>query len=206
MCVHKVWQFIEGELAAGRPVDDAIASAALDENWEKYGPKGHAYEADYRRDAVAKALRTLGYHSAANSRMLRPELRLKVVGGEIIVVPDHVEISKDGVGGTRLLIQDLHFGTSPEKSPSDDYYALYDVAAEQTYPGAKRRIQAMYMSDGVALEVTIKADRRRDSLRKYERAIQGILRAELEPRPSDKQCPYCSGYHICPAAEIQQVH
>jgi DNA helicase II / ATP-dependent DNA helicase PcrA len=205
LCVHKVWQFIEGELAASRPVDHSTVSAAFDENWEKYGPKGHAYEADYRRDAVAKALRTLGYQSAANSRMLRPELRLKVVGGEIIVVPDYVEISEDG-GGRHLLIQDLHFGNSPEKPPSDDHYDLYDVAAEQTYPGAKRKIQAMYMSDGVALEVTVKADRRRDSLQKYERAIQGVLRAELEPRPSDRQCPYCSGYHICPAAEIQQVH
>lgn len=205
LCVHKVWQFIECEFAEGRPVDHATVSAAFDEHWEKYGPKGHAYEADYRRDAVAKALRTLGYQSAANSRMLRPELRLKVVGGEIIVVPDYVEISEDG-GGRHLLIQDLHFGSSPEKPPSDDHYALYDVAAEQTYPGAKRKIQAMYMSDGVALEVTVKADRRRDSLRKYERAIQGVLRAELEPRPSDKQCPYCSGYRICPTAEIQQVH
>lgn len=145
--------------------------------------------------------RTLDFNSKASSRMLRPELTLQVTGGQIIVRPDDVELGEDGAG-RNLLIQDLHFVSAPERPPTDDYYALYDAVAEQIYPGVRRRIKAMYMSDGVTLEVTVKTDRRRDSLRKYERAIQWVLRGEFDARPADRHCPYCAGYLICPAAEI----
>jgi CRISPR/Cas system-associated exonuclease Cas4 (RecB family) len=204
LCVHRVWQFIERKLETDRSIDLGTVIAAFNKEWKKCGPEGHAYEDDYRRDAIAMVRRTLDYSSKASSKMLRPELKLQVTGGEIIVRPDYVELGEDGAG-RQLLIQKLHFGNAPEKPPADDYYALYDAVADQIYPGVRRKIQAMYMSDGVTLEVTVKADRRRDSLRKYERAIQGVLRSEFDPRPTDKHCPYCVGYHICPAAELRNM-
>jgi superfamily I DNA/RNA helicase/Zn-dependent peptidase ImmA (M78 family)/CRISPR/Cas system-associated exonuclease Cas4 (RecB family) len=201
LCVHKVWQFIEEELEAGRSIDAAILMAALDEAWKDYGPDGHAYEEDYRKDAEAMVRRTLDHSSGAKSRMLRPTWFLNVTGGVIIVRPDYVELSETPEG-ISLLIQDLNFGTAPEKAPIDDYFSLYDAAAEQLYPQSKRRIQMMYMSDGEILNVTVNADKKKVGLRNYEKAIQGVLRNKLPIRPTEKHCPHCPGYHICPTAEI----
>lgn len=47
----------------------------------------------------------------------------------------------------------------------------------------------MYLSDGVTLDAPVKADRRRDSLRKYEKAIQGVSARGVCPAPSRQALP-----------------
>jgi DNA helicase-2/ATP-dependent DNA helicase PcrA len=201
LCVHRVWQFIEREIADGRSIDEAILMDAFDETWKEFGPKGHAYEDDYRRDALAMVQCTFGHRSTAKSRILRPTWSLRVKGGEIIVRPDYVEISETA-GGICLLIQDLNFGIAPERAPEEDYFALYDLAAAQLFPTARRRIQVLYMSDEEILEVAVNSDRRKASLRKYEKAIRAVLDNDFIPRPSERHCPHCVGYHICPTSEV----
>jgi CRISPR/Cas system-associated exonuclease Cas4 (RecB family) len=201
LCVHRMWQFIEGELESSQPIDDAVLMSAFDETWNNFGPVGHAYEADYRQDAAAIVRRTLARRSAAGSLLLRPTWLLKTEAGVIIVRPDYVEVN-DSPEGRIILIQDLHFGSAPNKAPSNDYFALYAAAAEQTFPSAKIKIQAVYVSNGETFDVNINSDKRKAALRIYQNAIQGILRGEFSPRPTEKGCPRCPGYHLCPAAEI----
>ena len=168
--------------------------------WEAYGTTGHAYEADYRKEAEALIRQTLEYHSATESRIPRPEWKVPLKNGIVIVRPDYVEFADDGSGLT-LFVQHLHLGAAPPKAPSDDYYALYDMAASQAYPEAKRRIQAMYMSTGETIDIPVSYNQRRASVQNYEKAISGILEAGFDASPTDKRCPYCPSYFICPSIE-----
>jgi DNA helicase II / ATP-dependent DNA helicase PcrA len=200
LCIRRVWQSMGKQYPAGREVDWALIAAKIDEVWEAHGPTGHAYEADYRKEAEALIRQTLEYHSATESRIPRPEWKVPLKNGIVIVRPDYVEFADDGSGLT-LFVQHLHLGAPPPKPPSDDYYALYDMAASQAYPEAKRRIQAMYMSTGETIDIHVSYSQRRASVQNYEKAISRILEGGFEANPKDKRCPYCPSYFICPSIE-----
>lgn len=126
----------------------------------------------------------------------RPPLK----SGIVIVRPDYIEFADDGSGLT-LFVQHLHLGAAPSKQPSDDYYALYDMAAAQAYPEAKRRIQARYMTTGEALDINVSYNQRRASVQNYEKAMRGIIEGGFGANPKDRRCPYCPSYFICPSIE-----
>jgi hypothetical protein len=172
----------------------------FEEAWKTFGPKGHAYEVDYHAEALAMIRRTLDYRSTARDRILRPTWKVKLRSGEVQVRPDYVEINEDS-SGQQILIQDMRFGQPPLKTPADDCYALYETAVREAYPSARCTIQAVYMTNGATRDVQLTYGGRAASLRKYERAIQGILRGEFGARPTDGRCPYCPYFFICPAAE-----
>jgi DNA helicase-2/ATP-dependent DNA helicase PcrA len=200
LCIHRVWQSIGRQYPAGREVDWGLITSKIEEVWEVHGPTGHAYESDYRKEAEAMIRQTLQYHSATETRILRPEWKVPLKNGIVIVRPDYIEFADDGSGLT-LFVQHLHLGAAPPKPPSDDYYALYDIAASQAYPEVKRRIQAMYMSTGETLDVHVSYNQRRVSVQNYEKAMRGITEGGFGASPKDKRCPYCPSYFICPSIE-----
>jgi DNA helicase II / ATP-dependent DNA helicase PcrA len=200
LCIHQVWQSIGRQFPAGRDIDWGYIAAKIEEVWEAHGPKGHAYETDYRKEAEAIIRQTLEYHSATETRILRPEWKVPLKSGTVVVRPDYIEFADDGSGLT-LFVQHLHLGSAPSKPPTDDYYVLYDIAATRAYPEAKRRIQAMYMTTGETLDIHVTYNWRKTSLQNYEKAMVGIIQGEFAASPNDKRCPYCHSYFNCPTIE-----
>src|SRR5215213_1516035 len=137
------------------------------------GPKDHPWKEDYRDEALAMVGHTLVY-SSSGTRMLRPDWRLKLPSGEVIVRPDYAEVDEGGQDKF-VLMQDMRFGPPPSRSPTDDHYALYDMAAAEAYPKARRAIQAVYMSNGQVVEVKVTSGARKTGAERYDRAIRGIL-------------------------------
>lgn len=201
LCIHQVWQAIGREYPAGREIDWKHIATKIEEVWKTHGPTGHAYEPDYRKEAEAMIRQTLEYHSATETRILRPEWKVPLKNGIVIVRPDYIEFADDGSGLT-LFIQHLHLGAAPAKPPTDDYYVLYELAAARAYPENKRRIQAMYMSTGETLDVHVSYNQRKASVQNYEKAMRGIIEGGFDARPKEKRCPYCPSYVVCPSIEI----
>jgi superfamily I DNA/RNA helicase len=199
LCVHRVWELIEERLHSGFGVDEETVSAVFDEVWEKLGPKDHPWKEDYRGEALAMVGQTLVFTSSG-TRVLRPNWNLRLPSGDVIVRPDYTEIDESGAEPL-VLMQDMRFGPSPSRSPTDDHYALYDMAAAEVFPKSRRAIQAVYMSNGDIMEVKVTAGARKAAAERYDRAIRGILRGEFEARPEERHCPYCPCFFICPAAE-----
>lgn len=199
LCVHRVWELIEERLHAGFGVDEETVSAVFDEVWEKLGPKDHPWKEDYRGEALAMVGQTLVFTSSG-TRVLRPSWTLKLPSGEVLVRPDYAEVDESGPAPF-VLMQDMCFGPSPLRSPVKDHYALYDLAAAAAYPKSRRAIQAVYMSNGAVLEVTVTATARKAATERYDKAIRGILRGEFEAKPEERHCPYCPCFFICPASE-----
>lgn len=75
-CIHQVWQSIGRQYPAGREVDWDLIATKIEEVWKTHGPTGHAYESDYRKEAEAIIRQTLEYHSATETRLLRPEWKV----------------------------------------------------------------------------------------------------------------------------------
>lgn len=167
--------------------------------WEKLGPKDHPWKEDYRGEALSMVGQTLVFTSSG-TRVLRPSWTLKLPSGEVLVRPDYAEVDESGPAPF-VLMQDMCFGPSPLRSPVKDHYALYDLAAAAAYPKSRRAIQAVYMSNGAVLEVTVTATARKAAAERYDRAIRGILRGEFEAKPEERHCPYCPCFFICPASE-----
>jgi hypothetical protein len=199
-----VWQSIGRQYPTGREIDWGHITEKIDEVWEAHGPTGHAYEPDYRNEAEAIIRQTLEYHSATKTRILRPEWKVPLENGVVIVRPDYIEFA-DGGSGLTLFVQHLHLGAAPAKPPRDDYYVLYDMAAARAYPEVKRRIQAMYMSTGEALDIHVSYNQRKTSVQNYEKAMRGIIQGGFDARPTDKRCPYCPSYFICPSIEVMST-
>jgi hypothetical protein len=172
----------------------------LGQLWGDCGPKGHAYEADYRREAEAIIQQTFNYRSTSEDRILRPNWKVELESGVVIVRPSYVEFTEDEAGVT-VIIKHLHLGAPPMKDQTEDYYALSDLAAERAYPHNRRRIQAMYMSTGETIEVAVPYSWRKTKLQRYEGAMRGILRGDFDARPNNKRCPFCTCYCICPSME-----
>ncbi|HEX8162897.1 MAG TPA: ATP-dependent helicase [Pyrinomonadaceae bacterium] len=200
LCIHQVWQSIGRQFPAGRGIDWDYIEAKVEEVWAAHGPTGHAYEPDYRKEAEAIIRQTLEYHSATETRILRPEWKVPLKNGTVVVRPDYIEFVDDGSGLT-LFVQHLHLGDAPLKPPTDDYYVLYDIAAAQAYPDTRRRIQAMYMSTGETIDINVSYNWRKAGLQNYEKAMRGIIQAEFDAHPKDKRCPYCPSYFNCPSME-----
>jgi superfamily I DNA/RNA helicase len=200
LCIHQVWQSIGKQFPSGRAVDWGFIEAKIEEVWAAHGPTGHAYEPDYRKEAEAIIRQTLEYHSATETRLLRPEWKVALKNGAVVVRPDYIEFVDDGSGLT-LFVQHLHLGAAPLKPPTDDYYVLYDIAAARAYPETKRRIQAMYMSTGEIIDINVSYDWRKAAVQNYENAMRGIANGEFDAHPKDKRCPYCPSYFNCPSME-----
>lgn len=86
------------------------------------------------------------------------------------------------------------------RSESDkDIYALYDAAAKNTYPlGTCITLRAESLATGHIQEIRLNSRTRATRLSHYDAAMGGILRNEFPAQPSDRECPQCPFYFICP--------
>jgi DNA helicase II / ATP-dependent DNA helicase PcrA len=80
-----------------------------------------------------------------------------------------------------------------------DIYALYQVGARQTSPGCE--IQVVYLSTGDIQQVALKDRTVNTRLAHYDQAMEGIIQQQFHPIPSDRTCPRCAHYFVCPVAE-----
>lgn len=197
LCVYKVWEAVK-KLPPENRVDSEITSI-INQIWAEFGPRNHAYEADYRTEAERMIGRAINRNAGSSEHILIPEWEVKLESGTVKVKPDFVEFVDGDDGDIWLRIHDLKFGTTPDKITPDHVLTLYDIAAEQSFSGRKHRIMVTYMTTGDSMEVTISRPERENGKRTFEKALRGINAGDFSPRPDDRKCPYCPHYFICPS-------
>jgi hypothetical protein len=113
---------------------------------------------------------------------------------------DHTELVEEEAAPF-LLVQRIRTGR-PSKSEADKpIYGLYHAAAEQAYPKANRQMQILYLSTNEVKDSDLSKKQIETRLANYDDAIVGILSEQFAPEPSDRECPRCPQYFICPLAE-----
>jgi len=199
-CVYDVLRWIRSERAAGREVDSLAARARLDEIWKVKGPIDHLYEVIYLEKAALMIDNALGRAPLANSQAAQVEHEIALPHGRVRLALDHAELVEDGKQ-SHLLLQRLRTGRPTKSEAKKPIYGLYLEAAERAHPRARRQLQILYLSTNEVQEVVLIRDQIKKQLDDYDSAIAGIRHGRFDPEPSDRECPRCPHYFICPMAE-----
>jgi superfamily I DNA/RNA helicase/Zn-dependent peptidase ImmA (M78 family) len=194
-CVYSVLHWLQDERGSGRLPDERAALDMLAEVWDQRGPKDHLYESEYRRIAETMVRRAVGQAWRPPRRIeAQPRWEVPLANGNVSITPDRIVEDEDAI-----VVQRLRTGKPTQKEAGEDIYALYQAAANQALPGTEIRLETLYLATGEVREVQVTEKASRTRLGHYESAIEGILRREFPPKPSDRRCPRCPHYFICPA-------
>jgi superfamily I DNA/RNA helicase/Zn-dependent peptidase ImmA (M78 family) len=194
-CVYSVLHWLHDERAAGRSPGESEALDALTDVWNQRGPTDHVYEPEYRRIAETMVRRAVGQAWRPPRRTeVQPRWEVPLTFGSVSVMPDRILEEEDIV-----VLQRLRTGKPTQKETNADIYALYQEAAARALPGAETRLETLYLATGEIREVQVSERSARTRIGHYDEAIEGILRRDFPPNPSDRRCPRCPHYFICPA-------
>lgn len=172
--------------------------------WEMDGPPAsHPYRQIYRgrgEKAVARAVAAARDADAATVETF-PALTLPN-GHRVRVSPDVVVREPDG----RVRLQRWLTGKKPKHTPDDDLYGLYTALGRRENPDAFA-VEAHYLASDPP-DVTVRTNGqggRADTwvtnrLQHYADAADGLVAGVFDPKPSERICPRCPYYFICPGA------
>lgn len=168
------------------------ASARLAEDWEKSGPRGHAFETIYRT-AAEQMFETAARLMDANN--IPPEVSLTLDGGMVVNCrADYVSSSGDGI-----VIQRLKTGRLSQRERSRARYVLLQTALRQQNPGKSVTFEHVSLLTGERQQATINTKKLADEIDKLNTALADIAAGRFDPAPNDFNCPRCPYYFICPS-------
>lgn len=200
-CVYAVLRWLREERAAGRAIEVEEALARLADRWAEHGPRDHAYEVIYRRNAEAMVRRAVDGARWSEGLADPPTREIVLRHGRVRITPDQVALPAASSAGPPR-IQRLRTGHPSKTEGTKDIYALYLALAEQAYPGTGAAVETVYLStDGDPHQVALGDRARATRLDRYDAAIAGILAGQFPATPDDRACPRCPHYFICPCAE-----
>jgi ATP-dependent DNA helicase UvrD/PcrA len=200
-CVSHVLLWITEEASTTPEVSISEALRQLDETWQVRGPRNHPYEPLYRSAAerlVANALEEAA-RRAGRQTQNRPEWRLVLTNGTVLVTPDEVD-QVDEQGRPAIVVRRVKTGR-PTKTESDkELYGLYHEAGKREH-GDGVRVEISYLTTRTTEPVELTPRQVKGRVQRYDEAIAGIVRGEFPTSPSDYSCPRCPEYFICPMTE-----
>lgn len=195
-CVYKTLRNIHEQSISNGSISLAEAIEFLKGHWEKSGPTDHAYESYYWQNANQIISRALSRVANNEEFSDRPEWVVELDSGSVSIRPESVIWQKDR---NSRRIQRWRTGR-PTKSEADKpIYALLHRAAQTAHPeGYDIEIVFLSTNDVQPSQMTKKKVETR--LAKYDAAMHGIISQDFPANPSDRECPKCPFYFICPAA------
>lgn len=197
-CVYQVLTWIKNERAEGRDVELEQALQQLEDVWAQRGPNDHAYAAIYKESADGIVTRAVSHIAQATKPMSPPDWTVAFQAGEVTFTPDHIEIDE---ATNTVSVQRFRTG-QPSKTEADKaIYRLYALAAEAAFPNTTRKVEIIYLGSDHKDEPDNTAAKIKNIRKKYDELMRKIQQGYFDPKPSDRECPRCPYYFICPAAE-----
>jgi CRISPR/Cas system-associated exonuclease Cas4 (RecB family) len=124
--------------------------------------------------------------------VLRPEWTVSLDYGEVTVRPDAVRVTDDGA-----VVERWKTGRVSKGEADKDEYALYHTAASELFEAYE--VRAVTLADGEQVPLPMTDAKRKNRLKKYGEAIGAVAAGQFPADPSDRECPVCPFYFICPA-------
>lgn len=198
--VHRVLHWLRDEKEGGREVNVDGTLARLDEIWAEQGPVDHPYESIYRQQAEEMVRRATRPRTGYRDLALDLEWEILLEEGAIRFRPDRLFSAQEGSRPT-VFPQRLRTGRQTKGEADKDIYALYVEAARNYFPEAEIKAQVVHLSTDEVQDVSLSTRTIETRLGHYRSAMNGIRRREFTPTPSERICPQCPYYFICPVAE-----
>ena len=199
-CVHEVLRWMIAESEGGRVVAQQQAVSRLEDAWQRSGPCDHPYASMYRSAADAMITRAVQDVTSRTGATSRPDWTVTRSHGRVTVTPDSVELMVEG-GATTATVRRVRTGRPSSRESDKPIYALLHTAAAAAHPNANVRVEIAYIATGETEIVEISPKSLQTRVGKYDAALVGIAGRDYRPKPDEFECPRCSHYFICPAAE-----
>lgn len=166
-------------------------SARLAEDWERVGPRGHAFESVYRAAAehmLATALRLMEGSSLP--------VELSVTTGNIVVTSraDQIRSTPEGIVVQRFKASHLSNREQPKIR-----YAVMQEAVRRQYPGTDVHFEHVSLLTGERQRVKTSQRQLSSELAKLQDTFDNIAAGRFDPSPDDFRCPRCPYFFICPS-------
>ena len=165
--------------------------------WEEQGMSGHVHEPIYYAQAREMLQRAIDRTAQSHAYQVRRKWEVPLDYGRVRFTPDQAELTSEESGEV-LRLQRLRTGRPSSSEREHPIYALYYKAGERAFPHAIRQVQALYLSTDQATDISLTEKQVASGLKKYDDALAGILTGDFHPEPTDRRCPRCPYYFICP--------
>ena len=106
--------------------------------------------------------------------------------------------SVENAGGA-ITVRRFKTGKSPSKQDIEHSEALVVDAIRLENPDAQVHLRKIYLTDDVVMDIKVTPRVAGNRKVKYEEAIAGIGEKRFPPEVSDRSCPHCSYFFICPS-------
>jgi len=153
----------------------------------------HPFEPLYRKNAEEMLARALKIHNQAIQVIKSEPITISLQAGQVTFLPDHIEILADN---TRI-IRRIRTGRVSSSELDKDIYGLYQAAVYQSVLN-KCRTDVFSLTSGQSQPLNLSTKKMETRLERYNQAIMGILNLDFQSNPSDRECPRCPDYFICP--------
>lgn len=197
-CVSRVTAWVRAEHRAGNRPDGKVALRKLAEEWDRHGPRDHAYEEVYRELGKAVIGRVISRLEARTpDQAWRGEIEAELEGATIRV---HIDASEVDSEGTIRLVR-FRPGRERERDRTAPRLALLRVAAGRLVGGRERVvIELDYPALGITKVIKDTNRWEDDRVAGLGEAVAGIRggRYPAEPK-SPRDCLTCPYWKICPA-------
>lgn len=191
-CVYAVLYWLLDEHNQGHNIAEEILHERLSEVWSQQGPINHPFEDFYHHNAIAMLTRALRRLSSDQTSKECPVWEIQLQEGRIKLQPDRIVVYKDGT----QMVQRFRTGRISSSEREDDVYALYQHMRDND--PMIQGIQIIFLSTDKVESVELGERMVGSRLEKYNQAMLGINNLSFPPSPSERVCPRCAYYFICP--------
>ena len=184
--------------ATTSPAERQAGSVArLAQDWEQFGPRGHAFETVYR--AAAERMLATAVQLMTGTQ-LPLEVSLTLAGGlRVTSRADHVASSSGGI-----VIQRLKASRLSKDEGHKARYAVLQAAIRDQNRGLVVEFEHVSLLTGESRQKTMPPKKLDAELAAIAQAFADIQQGRFEAKPDDFKCPRCPYYFICPAhAEVR---
>lgn len=163
--------------------------ATFEDAWTRHGPADHGYAAEYKQIAL-ELIRYLENSTSGFTVQRPPQLRLQVLGGEVVITPDQLVTHPSG----QIVMRKVRTGHQSKKESVGIADAVFHIAATTHTPGCK--VELVHLSDAEITPIEMSATvirNRRETLT----AISEKIQAGHFPVEEGPACPRCPAFFIC---------
>ena len=190
--LYEVLGWIQEQIHQDKVVNELALRGQIDSVWETAGLTNHPFEALYQKKAQEMLARALSLHNQ-DKRIVKSEpIALELQAGSVTFVPDQIEVQPDN----SRVFRRIRTGKLSSSELDKNIYAIYQTAAELTDSIAFPEVFSL--TSGEIQPITLTDRRINTRLDKYNQAIIGIQNKDFQAAPSDRNCPRCPNYFICP--------
>jgi len=160
-------------------------------DWERFGPKEHAFEAIYRSAAEHMLNTAITLLEGSN---LPVELSLE--SGKVVVTSraDQITIETDGI-----VVRRFKAGKLAKSEKAKLRHAVMQMAAKRQYPGQQVHFEHVSLISAERRREKSKAGALEEEIANIQDAFREIEAGHFEPKPDEFRCPRCPYFFICPA-------